>query len=439
MLKTIIGREVLDHLKSARFQVALLITGILAVTTTLINVQDYTVRHQNYLDARKDLKSEGFEISVFREPQVLSILARGKDRDLGDRARLSYMSVPARLTGYMNVSGSRSRSLGQLAAVDFTFLVRVILSLLVVFLAYGAVSEEKANGTLRLAMANSLPRDKLLLGKLLAGLIVVGGVLAVAALLALLVIVLHPAVSFSTSDWVRTALILAGSALYLSLFYGLGLFVSVITDRPATSLLVLLQLWIVLVIIYPNLSVRAAERVYPLPSEDVVLAQKQAVSARFQAAIQRANEGISRPSPTSTDRLRSLEAWSGEAAEMAKIDEEFGRRQSRQMRGAEVLSILSPAAVYDQAANRLARTDIREYDRFMEGVRRLWDAFVERYKLRITDPEAYKQTPLPDFSYRSDPTAAAVAATWPQWMLLVVLNLVLFTLAYAGFLRKDLR
>ncbi len=439
MLGTIVRREVLDHLKSSRFQIALLITAVVAVTSTLINVQDYGLRRQNYLDAKKELKSEGFEISVFREPQVLSILARGKDRDVGEQARISYMNVPSRLTGYMNVRQGRSHSLAQLSAVDFTFLVRVILSLLVVFLAYGAVSEEKANGTLRLAMANALPRDKFLLGKLIAGLVVVSGVLAVAALLALIIQVSHSSVSLSGSDWIRIILILACSGLYLSVFYVLGLYVSVRTDKPAVSLLVLLQVWIVLVVIYPNLSVRLAERAFPLPSEETLLAQKGAIGQRFQAEIQKANEGLGRPAPTSQDRLRSIDAWSREAAEMAKVDQEFDRRQSLQRRGAEFLSLLSPAAVYELAVTRLARTDIREYDRFMEGVRRLWDKFVERYRLRITDPEAYKQTSLPDFNYRSDSTAAAFAATWPSWVLLVLFNLILFTLAYTGFLRKDLR
>ncbi len=439
MLGTIVRREILDHLKSARFQIALLITAALAVTSTFINVQDYAVRHQNYLDALKDLKSEGFEISVFREPQVLSILARGKDRDLGDQARMSYMNVPSQLTGYMNIRQRRSPSLAQLAAVDFTFLVRVILSLLVIFLAYGSVCEEKANGTLRLALANSLPRDKILLGKAAGGMAVILGALGTASLLSLIIIVSHPAVSLSGQDWTRVLLILANSALYLSVFYALGLFISVRTDKPAVSLMILLQIWIVLVILYPNLSVRAAERIFRLPSEESVLAQRQAVGQRFQAEIQKANEGLSKPSPTQDDRLRSVEAWSGEAAEMAKIDAEFARRQARQRIGAETLSLLSPAAVYDQSVTRLARTDIPEYDRFMEGVRRLWDAFVARFKLRITDPEAYKQSSLPDFSYRTDAPAAALAATWSRWLILLLFNLILFALSYAGFLRKDVR
>jgi ABC-type transport system involved in multi-copper enzyme maturation permease subunit len=439
VLRTIVARETLEYLKSAKLLIGLLITAALVVATTLINIEDYALRHQNYLDAQKELKSEGFQISVFRPPQVLSILARGKDRDLGDQAKISYMDIPSRLTGYLDVQQGKSHSLAQLSAVDFVFIVRVILSLLVVFLAYGAVSEEKAQGTLKLAMANALPRDRLLLGKLLAGLGVVWAILSVTALLAFIIMVVHPAVTLAKGDGNRIFFMFAGSALYLSVFFVLGLFVSVLTDRPATSLLVLLQIWIALVVIYPNLSVRLAEHAFPLPSEETLLAQKAAIHQQLQDEIERANEGLGRPSPTNEDRLRSIDVWSRIAAENSKVDQDFGRRQSRQRRGAELLSLLSPAAAYDQIMIRLAKTDIREYDRYMEGLRRLWEKFVERAKLRVTDPETFKRTPLPAFAYRSESPGAALTATWPLWGLLALSSLILFSLAATGFLRKDPR
>ncbi len=439
MLRAIIKREILENLKSAKFLIAILIAVFISSAAAVINVQDYVLRHQNYLDAKEDLQSQGFEVKVFREPRVLSVLARGKDRDLGDQARISYMSVPNRLTGYMNVRSAKSPSLGALSAVDFTFLVRIILSLLVAFLAYGTVSEEKAAGTLKLVMANSLPRSTLLLGKLIAGMMVVLGSLAVSSLITLLIMSLHPSVTLSQADWARILLMLAASGLYLSVFYALGLFVSVKTERPAASLTILLQAWIVLVVVYPNLSVSLSKHVFPLPTEQEVREQKSAVSLQLRDEIKKANEGLGKAVPTMDDRLRSLDAWSSEAVEISKVDREFGRRQLQQKKGADFISALSPSAVYDQIMNRMALTDITEYERFMEGVRRLWEKHVERYRLRITDVETYKSTTLPDFSYGSETPFEALKATWAQWFLLFLFNLILFALASTSFLRKDLR
>jgi len=433
MLKTIIKREILEYLKSAKFVSGLLITVILTTVSTAINVQDYTMRHQDYLDAKKELKSNGFEISMFREPQVLSTLVRGKDRDLGNFLKFSVMNIPSRLTGYQDVEQRKYPSFSGFPAVDFAFLVRVVLGLMVVFLAYNAVSEEKSNGTLKLVMANALPRDKLLLGKLVSGLAVVLSSLLISAILAFLILLFHRAVSLSGADGLRIAGMMAVSALYLSVFYALGLFISVKADRPATALMILLQTWIFLVIIYPNLSVTLAEHLCPLPSEEALQRQYSAVYQKYSDAMKRANEAFDK------NPRQFVEIWSTIAAENRKIDQEFARRQTQQMKWAEFLSALSPAPLYDQVMNRLARTDVREYERFMEGVNRLWQKHVERSRLRYTDPEAYKKTVLPDFSYRSDSAVDSLAATWPQGLVLLLFSLILFVLAYTGFLRKDLR
>ncbi len=439
MLRTIIRREILEYLKSAKFLIGLMIAVILTAASTFINVQDYAIRHQDYLDAKNNLKSDGFRIKIFREPQVLGTLARGKDREIGDQIEMSVIDAPRRLTGYMDEGRKRNPTFAGFSAVDFAFLVRVVLSLLVVFLAYNSVSEEKANGTLKLALANALPRDKLLLGKLISGLLVALGSLVIAALLASLILILHPSVSLSGGDMVRIAAMLAVSALYLSAFYALGLYISVKTDRPAVSLMILLQAWIVLVIIYPNLSVAFAERFYPLPSEESLARQKDAVWDKHSAEIKKANEGFQKVSPTLEDRLRFVEAWSSTAADYDSIAAELDRRQTSQMKLAVFLSGLSPAALCDQVMNRLARTDIREYDRFVDGAHRLWLKFVERSKLRYRDEEAFKRSTLPDFSYISDRPGEAVVAVWPHWLILFLFNCIFFALAYTGFLRKDLR
>jgi ABC-type transport system involved in multi-copper enzyme maturation permease subunit len=439
MFKTIVVREFLEYLKSARFALGLIITVVLVAASTLINVEDYALRHQDFLDAKKELQAESRRVNILRGPQVLSILVRGKDKDLGELVRVWVGDVPSELSGTMNVRKPKFPSLARLSAVDFAFLVRVVMSLMVIFLAYGAVAEEKAGGTLKLVLANALPRDKLLLGKLVSGLAVVLGALAVASLLAVIFLMLHPAVSLTGSDILRIAGMLAVSALYLSVFYALGLFVSVKVDRPAVALMVLLQAWVFLVVLYPNLSVTLAERLVPLPSEQTVAAERAAVEGRFQKDIREVNEKLGQATSTAEDRIRFNKVWSQNAEEIHKVDSEFSRLQTRQMKSAELVSSLSPASLYDQVMNRLARTDIREYELFMEGAVRLWRSYVERLNLRYTDPQAYERSKLPDFGYDPDSTAQTIAAVWPQALLLFLFSLVFFTLAYTGFLKKDLR
>ncbi len=134
------------------------------------------------------------------------------------------------------------------ASVDFAFVVRVVLSLMVIFLAYNSISEERTQGTLKLALANALPRGQLLFGKFLGGLFVILGSLTIAVLIAVLVMVLHPAISLDRELFVRILGMWGVSALYLGTFFTLSLMVSTIINRPSVALLVLLQIWIVVIV-----------------------------------------------------------------------------------------------------------------------------------------------------------------------------------------------
>jgi ABC-type transport system involved in multi-copper enzyme maturation permease subunit len=277
MLAVIIKREILEYIKSAKFLIGLGITVTLLVISTLINIKDYKIRHQDYLDAQRDLTKDTFYVRVLRPPQMLSILAQGKDRKLGNSLTMTYLNLPYRTSGYLGQYASKHQQYAAgFAAVDFVFVVRVILSLMVIFLAYNAISEEKTQGTLKQVLANSLPRDQILLGKFAGGLFVVLGSLLISAVLTVLVLLFHPAISVAGTDWLRILSILGVSALYLICFYTLSLFVSVVVNRPSTALMILLQIWIFLIIILPNLGVIAANNFDRLPSEQEIAQQKTA-------------------------------------------------------------------------------------------------------------------------------------------------------------------
>ena len=134
MIGTIAKREILESIKSAKFLIGLLISLAIAVGSTVINVQDFQQRQQDYVAAQNEMKGNLFDISIYRPPQVLSILVQGKDRILGNKASVNYLQIPDRLSGYMGARYTeRQRSLSGFGFVDFAFLVRVVLSLMVVF------------------------------------------------------------------------------------------------------------------------------------------------------------------------------------------------------------------------------------------------------------------------------------------------------------------
>jgi len=445
MFSTILKREIQEYIKSAKFLIGLGITVALLVVSTIINIQDYKTRHQDYLDAQRDLTKDTFYVRVLRPPQMLSILAQGKDRKLGNSLTMTYLGLPYRTSGYLGAYRSKhSQFVSGFSSVDFAFVVRVVLSLMVIFLAYNSISEEKARGTLKQVLANSLPRDQLLLGKFVGGLCVVLASLLISALIVTLIMQFHPAVSFTGSDWTRILSILGVSALYLIFFYSLSLFVSVVVNRPAVTLMVLLQIWIFLIIIYPNLGVIAANYFYPLPSEQEISQQKRAAFQSYEEEHKKVRDAFSKavrsaqPVPEEIGK-RNIELSIIQTDSRYQVDKEFSRKLTSQMRFAQNFSILSPAVLFDQAVNRYTKTGMGEFERFMDGVYRHWQKLTERQKLRYEDLKAYRDAKLPEFTYSSESISRNFLLTLPQWILLILFSLIFFILAYVKFLRKDVR
>ena len=444
MLVTIIRREIMDYLKSAKFQIGLSVTVILMVVSTSINVRDYVQRQQDYINAMKNPAIDSlYEINIIRPPHLLSTLIQGKDRDLGNRLSMgSGEDIPLKPTGYLSrLAGSHDIFTSGFQALDFAFIVRIILSLMVIFLAYNAVCGEKERGTLRLVLANRLQRNGFLIGKFLGGIIVIIGSFLISSILALIILVINQAVSMTGSDLGRVLGILGLSSIYLVFFFTLGLLISVLVDRPSIALMVLLQIWVFLVILYPHLAVVLTDEFYPIPELQAIENQKEAVSAPYQGELDRLLKGMMDDNTDDAKReeiMNSQYKYNDTKIKVSRIrqgiDQIYSRQLTRQIQMAESIAVLSPAALFDRATERLARTGIPEYERFMEAVKR----YVEK-RADWDQKNRYKTGNPVEFNYVPEMTAQSFFGTLSSWILLILMSLILFVLAYVCFLRKDVR
>lgn len=442
MIRTVIKREMLEYLKSSKFLIGLLLTVVLIAVSTVINSDDYAKRRQEYLDASKNAE-RSFRVDIFREPRPLSVLVQGKDRILGNRLVFSYMNLPTRTTGYMGFSSKHQSFFSGFDALDFSFVVRVMLSLLVIFLAYNAISEEKVRGTLKLMLANSVPRDQLILGKFIGGLSIVFASLLFATLLALLIMLLHPAVEVTGAYLVRILAMVGISAFYILCWYTITLFVSVSTNRPSISLMILLQIWIFLLVIYPNISVVIAKQVVSLPSAQERAERKAALLEPYQAEAESNSDAFNKMVRSGERNmeitLKHIELSAKETELSHQVDKEFTKRLDFQKRVALAIAMLSPAVQYDIVMQRIAQTGVDEFDSFLAGVVRAWQKYIELYPLLYTDRERYRNESKWEFTYISESLSRGIFATLPHWTILFFYGLSFFILSYVTFLRKDVR
>ncbi|OHB83121.1 MAG: hypothetical protein A2Z38_03010 [Planctomycetes bacterium RBG_19FT_COMBO_48_8] len=443
MLKAIVQREILEYLKSSKFLIGLCLTVVLVGMSTFINIGDYQQRRQDYLDATQNL-TENFGVKIFRKPQILSTLVQGRDRELGSQVEFSYLHLPMQASGYMGEFASQHhRYVSGFTSVDFAFVVRVVLSLMVIFLAYNSISEEMAQGTLRLALANALPRGQLLFGKFLGGLFVILGCLTIATLVAVLVMVLHPVILLDRETYLRILGIWSISALYLGAFFTLSLLVSTIFNRPSIGLLVLLQVWIVVIVIYPNVSVILSRHLMELPGREELEDRKRALfepyERQYNETVKAFRKMVESNEIDMEPSRKNLEVNAQRTELYHRIDGEYSRQLTRQMLFARNIGLLSPSVLYDSVIQRLACTDIREFDKFMEGVERHWHKDVERAKLMYTDYKAYREYKMPEFTYTIQSAAESLVHTLPQWIVLFLLSAVFFAGAHAVLMRKSIR
>lgn len=415
MLLTIIIREIQEYIKSRKFLIGLLTTIILVVLSTVINTADYVNRNQDYIEVKKNGVISRTIRNVYKSPQVLSILVQGKDRKLGNSVYIRTDNIPAQTTNYIGRQGFLQKWESGLITIDYAFVVKIVLSLFVIFLSYNSICEEKTQGTLRLIFSNTIPRHTILIGKLIGGSAVIFVSLAIATLFSLLIMVFHPLIAITSSDWFRIAGIFSVSALYLILFFTLSLFVSVKINKPSSALIILLQVWLIITIIYPNAGLFIAD-----------------TSERLPTQLERAQKKMEIIKSLSDRRLSANEQSTNWAEGAYQYDRMFNNELSRQAQKAINYTLLSPGVLLDLILSRYAKTGIDEHEKFLDSIYQYWLNYFHYTKIDESDT-------VPEFSYRSESLSTNTKASLNYIIILFLMSILFFMLAYTSFLRKDVR
>ncbi len=400
---TVIRKEIRHHLVSSQFLVITVLTVVLATLATLAGTADYNLRAERYLNHLEQNQLALQQVHVYsflqpvatRPPEPLSILARGFEGHLGDEARISVFSIPAKATG--NRRGSTFPVSFQ--DFDLTTIVRVVLGLQALLLTFDAFVGEKEKRTLELVMANHVSRTALAAGKYLGALAVSLTALGLSGLVSL-AIVLQGGVRLAAQQELRLAAVFVTYGGYLSLMILVGLAISLVAKSAAQSLAYAILIWLLLVFLIPPSAITVARELAgengdPRQVEGAVARLEQERQQQFDRA--RAQDPL-RDGRTAhrapfllSDRDRrsvlhrygsaryyeSLAAYhSYETALGIRYAErifEIRRGYELELRSAERLSGLlasvSPAFLLERLAESFAATSIADHDDFLDACR----------------------------------------------------------------------
>jgi len=466
MIWQIAQQEILNNSKSIKLIIAFLIIVILMLLSGVIFtvkyehlVKDY---HQAVNDNLAQLKNEVKTLldlsyqqqSVYTSPNPLQFCTEGGETDLPNAYKVGYfeLEVPQNLK-------RENFMFAPLTELDWTFLIGVFISFVVLGLSYRTISGEKEDGTLRLILSNPIPRAIILLGKYFGIMISILLPLLIGIILNLIVILTRRNVSLEGLDWLRILLVLGISLFYISLFVLLGMTVSSMTTKPVISLIMLLSLWIILVIIIPNTGGLLASEFYKISTryeiEENIKATNDAI---WNAAPEAAYSGEWTMNPKGEmplyirQRVKMVQEMT--AAEN-RTYQHFVDQMIHQVSLARNITRLSPTAIYQYASEAIVGTGLERFKLFSNQVRAYRGQFITFINEEDQkDPNSYhliyrwenlaSRKPvsfeaIPKFSDGRLSIRESMRGAFLDIALLVLLNGLFFVMAFGVFLRYDVR
>jgi len=480
-------RQVTDDLTSLRFLIITLLVIGLTPLAVYVGGRDYSNRLQDYnrlVAERQELMAgplgkrvSGYDypwtpqnelavLRALRPPEPLSVLVRGLDGGLPEYWDFSPTGIQ------VGPSASQPQRLADaLGQLDLEFLIRVVLGLLAILLAFDAVAGEKEFGTLRVALSQPISRPAFLTGKLVGGAVTLLVPLTLAFLLALLSAQLFGISLLIADALAKVALLAATSGTYLLCFYALGLLISSLATRSKTSLVVLLVAWVVMVLAAPPLATLMAQAVSPVQPAHAVQTKKQALDEDIRRDAERAMGDVFREE-TGQDRMVStgLYLQHKEAIDrriapivvtyvnkrrqfLGNLERDSERQSARQNEVANAIMALSPAATFARASADLAGTGDAHHAAWLEAARRhqsqldatlFDDPPTVEMRMRNMSMTLERRVPpsaadLPAFVPPRRDARAAVARALPALGLLLLYSGLLIAGGFVAFSRCDVR
>jgi len=416
MIGTIARKEIASNLLSYKFFIVLLLLVLLMAASLFVMHRDFSGRMADYQVIRP---KPGEPIAVV-PPNPLSIYAKGLDDAMTRSFEIGVIGVDVR-------AGQSSGNIvySFFPAPDFLYVVRIVLSLVALLFGFDQISREREQGTLKLLVGGSVSRAQVLAGKWLGNFLSLAVPFLLVSLLGAAVLLFDPNVRFTAGQLGRLGLILLLSLLYLAFFLSLGMLVSALTRRAATSVIVLLFVWALLVFVLPNLGTLVARQFVSVPSVQA-LSEK-----REQTWTREVLLGLGKGANLA-EHFRTI------GVENDRMEEDFRRKFERLVRLSRVINRISPAASLLDAATGIAGTGIDEQSRLKAGIIRYKNSIIE--DIIADQADGRREARYPAFVNRPRPLGEVLAGgAWFDAAWLAVFNILAFALAYGGFVRYDVR
>ena len=492
----IIQREFTSNVLTSRFMIGFVVCLISTAAAVFVQVEDYEKRLAAYHTAIREHQEEirtwdtyrQINPKAHRKPNPLSIFNVGTEKSGADMVSIR-LAIPI-WEKQAQKQGSDNPFLSIFLAVDVIFVFKIVLSALAILFAYNTISGEREDGTLKLVLSNPIPRDTLIFGKYLGGMLSLFPIVVMSFAVGIVIAYAAPTTDFDVSDLLRLVMVLVVSLLYISICYLLGLLLSVWTKTAATTLILSMFIWGILTTVHSNVATFAVAKFPPSKSQPEAEALQQigriwedfreerdayilkefgykhpvhAIITQGEMSLwmdTRTAGGIGFEEIYTAKPIHKMDTskyqeilgyqepfridYANKAGDILKRRENIGER-NRQL--ARNVSRISFADTYRFAVGTITGTDRESYNDFINQTR--------IYKRQVVDYLAGKEafsarawfsgdkgkaelTDLPIFQHRYNAFSENLSLALGDIFILLAWNIVLFMGAYLSFLRYDM-
>ena len=397
MIWHITKRELYDNLNSLRFALTTVLLLALMVTNAVRHIREHPKRVQKYRDAVTEsmnrltahadaslytLAQQG-PGTLYKKPAPLLFCAKGGETFLPDRVDSSYYTERFWRLKYPDVNINMMNVGPDVSQIDWAFIIGYILSLVALIFTFDAISGEREHGTLRLMLANSIPRRTVLIGKFLGALISTTIPFMLAVLVNLLILSTASAVHLNIQAWGRLGIIFCIALLYTCLFLALGLLVSARVQQSAVSLLILLLTWVTFVVFMPSTLASLASGFSSSMSRDEYDERYGQSDAELRRTWQRSWYWADK-SELDERTLTKIGEWHTKTAvSEERLNAGYVTFKINQVQRARAITSISPAVLLQHLLESFAGTGLDRHQQFIENVQR----YAREYREFVVDME----------------------------------------------------
>lgn len=383
MFAHLLKKEIFDNLASARFLLIFLMCSALVLLSLLMGMADYQYAKQHHdLSVAQMKETASQQVSyqalgvwgmfkVYRQPAVLFPFAKGVEEASGSNTVVSIFHEPK----LQDSRYSAEPIYAQFSSLDFLFVIKAIVALFALMLTFDLINGEAEKGTLKLLLANPVPRSTVLHAKLAGALLSLLLPLLLPVMLGMMLMLMSGQLQWQAEHWLRIALLLLTSLLYLSIFVVLGLLFSCMVQRSSDAFLWLVLCWLLAVWVIPRLSLFIANVVTAVPAAYEVERQKGEIDRQWYRDSEHSLQQwlLQHPEhnqvPAEVAGQINAELQQQAQRYKSRLDEDYQAKQQQRIQLTLWLARLSPTAAFENIALVLTQTDMSRQQHFLEQVK----------------------------------------------------------------------